>query len=153
MGSPDSELMFYLALTYGLETNPLQALERTVGLIEKLGHEAGVEHPIQMTVGVSNGVGDDAPLKPMTSLIALPYKVIHDKVSGRVELYDLSADPGEAADLVATRPVLTQQLLQSRLRQEQANVQLNAGAEAADANGEIDPELLVRLCALGYGEC
>jgi predicted glutamine amidotransferase len=55
MGSADSELMFYLALTFGLETKPLQALERTVGLIEKLGHEAGVEHPIQMTVGVSNG--------------------------------------------------------------------------------------------------
>jgi glutamine amidotransferase len=55
MGSADSELMFYLALTYGLETEPLRALERTVGLIEKLGREAGVEHPIQMSVGVADG--------------------------------------------------------------------------------------------------
>jgi predicted glutamine amidotransferase len=55
LGSADSELMFYLALTYGLETNPLLALERMVGLIEKLGRKAGVEHPMQMSVGVADG--------------------------------------------------------------------------------------------------
>ncbi len=54
-GSADSEVMFYLALTYGLEEDPIGALERMVGLVEKLGQEAGVAEPMQMTVGASNG--------------------------------------------------------------------------------------------------
>ncbi len=105
------------------------------------------------TVGVANGLDDDEPLKPMGTLIAHPYKVIHDKVSGRVELYDLGSDPGETKDLAATRPVLAQQLLQSLFLQEQANWMLNSGAEAADPDAEIDPELRAQLCALGYVEC
>ncbi len=54
-GSADSELMFYLALTYGLEKDPIGALQRMAGLVEKLGREAGVDEPMQMTVGASNG--------------------------------------------------------------------------------------------------
>lgn len=54
-GSADSELMFHLALTYGLQNDPIGALERMVGLVERLGREAGVEHPMQMTIGVANG--------------------------------------------------------------------------------------------------
>lgn len=105
------------------------------------------------TVGVANGVDDYEPLKPMGSLIEHPYKVIHDKVSGRVELYDLSSDPGEMRDIVATHPVLAQRLLQALFLQEQANWALNSGAEAADPDAEIDPELRAQLCALGYVEC
>ena len=54
-GSTDSELMFLLALTYGLEDDPIGALERMVGLVEKLGKQAGTPHPMQMTVGVTEG--------------------------------------------------------------------------------------------------
>jgi glutamine amidotransferase len=54
-GSTDSEALFYLALTFGLEDDPLAALERAVGLMEATGRAQGVEHPIQMTVGMSNG--------------------------------------------------------------------------------------------------
>ncbi len=54
-GSTDSELMFLLALTLGLEDDPIGAMARTVGLVEKLGREQGVEFPVQMTVGVANG--------------------------------------------------------------------------------------------------
>ncbi len=54
-GSTDSELMFQLALTYGLDSEPLPALERMVGFIEKVGRAAGTEHPIQMSVGVADG--------------------------------------------------------------------------------------------------
>jgi glutamine amidotransferase len=54
-GSTDSELFFFLALTLGLEDDPLGAVERAVGLIEEVGRRHGVEHPIQMTVATSNG--------------------------------------------------------------------------------------------------
>ena len=54
-GTTDSELMFYLALTFGLETEPAAALERMAGLVEAIGQRHGVEHPLQMTLGVSDG--------------------------------------------------------------------------------------------------
>jgi predicted glutamine amidotransferase len=54
-GSADSELMFNIALTYGLEEDPIGALEKMVGLVERLGRDAGVKHPMQMTVGVADG--------------------------------------------------------------------------------------------------
>jgi predicted glutamine amidotransferase len=55
-GSTDSELFFFLALTFGLEDDPPAAVEAAVGLIEEIGRAHGVEHPIQMTVATSNGV-------------------------------------------------------------------------------------------------
>jgi predicted glutamine amidotransferase len=54
-GTTDSELMFYLALTYGLEEDPPTAVERMVGLVEKTGRRHDVEHPIQMTVATTDG--------------------------------------------------------------------------------------------------
>jgi predicted glutamine amidotransferase len=51
----NSELMFYLALTNGLEDDPVRAVERTVALIEDVGRAHGVEHPIQMTVATTDG--------------------------------------------------------------------------------------------------
>ena len=55
MGTTDSELMFYLALQLGLESNIGEAVARMVGLIEDIGHRSGVDHPVQMTLGVSDG--------------------------------------------------------------------------------------------------
>jgi predicted glutamine amidotransferase len=54
-GSTDSEMMFYLALTFGLEEDPPRAVERMVGFVEDVGHRHGTEHPIQMTIGTTNG--------------------------------------------------------------------------------------------------
>jgi predicted glutamine amidotransferase len=54
-GSTDSEVLFYLALTFGLEGDPLGAVERAVGVVEAVGRQHGVEHPVQMTLGFSNG--------------------------------------------------------------------------------------------------
>ncbi|WNZ07162.1 class II glutamine amidotransferase [Streptomyces sp. 11x1] len=54
-GSTDSELMFRLALTYGLEEDPPGAVARMAGLVEQVGHEHGVEYPLQMTVAVTDG--------------------------------------------------------------------------------------------------
>jgi len=54
-GTTDSEVMFYLALTFGLEDDPVGAVERMVGFVEQTGREQGVEHPIQMTVATTDG--------------------------------------------------------------------------------------------------
>ena len=54
-GSTDSEVFFFLALTLGLEDDPPLAVERAVGLIERVGRDHGVEHPIQMTVATTDG--------------------------------------------------------------------------------------------------
>lgn len=55
LGTTDSELMFYLAVTMGLESDPLGALARMVGFIERAGREQGVNEAMWMTVGVSDG--------------------------------------------------------------------------------------------------
>jgi glutamine amidotransferase len=54
-GSTDSEALFYLALTFGLEEDPLGAVERAVGFVEATGCAAGIENPVQMTLGFSDG--------------------------------------------------------------------------------------------------
>jgi len=55
IGSTDSEVFFFLALTFGLEDDPPAAVERAVGLIEEVGTAHGVAHPIQMTVATTDG--------------------------------------------------------------------------------------------------
>lgn len=54
-GSTDSEIMFFLALTLGLERDPPGAVARMAGVVERVGHEHGVEFPLQMTVAVTEG--------------------------------------------------------------------------------------------------
>jgi len=54
-GSTDSEMLFYLALTFGLEDDPPKAVERAVGFVEGVGRRHGTEHPIQMTIGTTDG--------------------------------------------------------------------------------------------------
>jgi glutamine amidotransferase len=54
-GSTDTELFFFLALTFGLEHDPPTAVERAVGFIEETGRSHGVKHPIQMTVATTDG--------------------------------------------------------------------------------------------------
>ena len=54
-GSTDSEVMFYLALTFGLRDEPVAAVERMVGFVESVGHAHGVAAPMQMTVAATDG--------------------------------------------------------------------------------------------------
>jgi len=55
VGSTDTEVVFYLALTLGLQEDPLGALERTVGVIESIAARHGIEDAVQATFGVSDG--------------------------------------------------------------------------------------------------
>ena len=54
-GSTDTEVLFHLALTYGLEDDPQKAMEKAVGFVLATGEKHGVEEPIQMTVATSDG--------------------------------------------------------------------------------------------------
>jgi glutamine amidotransferase len=54
-GSTDTEVLFHLAITFGLEQDPIAALEQTVWFTEETARRAGVEPTIQATFGVSNG--------------------------------------------------------------------------------------------------
>jgi predicted glutamine amidotransferase len=54
-GTTDSEVMFYLALTFGLERDPVRAVERMIAKVEDVAERHGVADPLQMTVCVSEG--------------------------------------------------------------------------------------------------
>ena len=55
LGTTDSELLFHLALTFGLDDDPIGALERMAGFVEATCAAHGIEQPLQMTVGLSDG--------------------------------------------------------------------------------------------------
>jgi predicted glutamine amidotransferase len=54
-GSTDTEVLFGLALSVGLEVDPIDALELTVGLVEATARRRGLEPHVQATFGVSDG--------------------------------------------------------------------------------------------------
>jgi glutamine amidotransferase len=54
-GTTDSELMFYLALGFGLEEDPISALELMTGLVEHLAEDHAIANAMQMTIGLTDG--------------------------------------------------------------------------------------------------
>ena len=56
MGTTDSEVLFYLALTLGLREDPITAMAKAILAVESVGHEHGVKFPVQGTVAVSDGI-------------------------------------------------------------------------------------------------
>ena len=54
-GTTDTELLFFLALSYGLKADPPAAMARAVGYVEATGRRHGLEFPIQMTVVTTDG--------------------------------------------------------------------------------------------------
>jgi len=54
-GSTDSELLFYLALSFGLEDDPPAAVARAIGLVEAAGREHGEPFPMQGTIATTDG--------------------------------------------------------------------------------------------------
>jgi predicted glutamine amidotransferase len=54
-GQADTEILFHLALTFGLEDDPIDALSRAIGLVEEVGHRRGVKFPFQGTVATTDG--------------------------------------------------------------------------------------------------
>jgi glutamine amidotransferase len=54
-GSTDSEVMFFLALTFGLREDPMRGLARMAGYVEETARRRGVEQPLLMTIGLTDG--------------------------------------------------------------------------------------------------
>ncbi|MGN6330633.1 MAG: class II glutamine amidotransferase [Motilibacteraceae bacterium] len=54
-GSTDSELLFFLALTFGLQDDPPAAVARAVGVVEEALARRGVDGGVQMTVATADG--------------------------------------------------------------------------------------------------
>jgi predicted glutamine amidotransferase len=54
-GTADTEVLFYLALTFGLAEDPPGAIARAIGLVEARGRAVGVEYPFQGTIATTNG--------------------------------------------------------------------------------------------------
>ncbi len=105
-GTTDSETMFYLALTFGLEEDPVPAVERMVGFVEEVGRRRGIEHPIQMTVATTDGA----------TIWAFRYSSEHDsrslyfstRMDALKELYPESAELQSLSD--ETRVVVSEPL-------------------------------------------
>jgi glutamine amidotransferase len=55
LGSTDSELMFHLALSFGLEQHVPAAISEMVRVVESTAKEQGIGEAIWMTLGISDG--------------------------------------------------------------------------------------------------
>lgn len=54
-GQTDTEILFHLALTFGLEDDPPGAVARAIGFVEERGRQAGVKYPFQGTIATTDG--------------------------------------------------------------------------------------------------
>jgi glutamine amidotransferase len=54
-GSTDSEVLFNLALTFGLDDDPVAAVERAVGFVEATAKSHGVPNAVQTSLGLTDG--------------------------------------------------------------------------------------------------
>jgi glutamine amidotransferase len=54
-GTTDSELMFLLALSFGMDSDVKAGVARMAGLVEHIAASRGVENAVQMTLGISDG--------------------------------------------------------------------------------------------------
>ena len=54
-GQADTEVLFYLALTFGLDDDPPEAVARAIGLVEARGRARGVDYPFQGTIATTDG--------------------------------------------------------------------------------------------------
>jgi predicted glutamine amidotransferase len=54
-GSADTEVLFYLALTFGLADDPPAAVARAIGFVEECGRARGVKNPFQGTIATTDG--------------------------------------------------------------------------------------------------
>ena len=54
-GQADTEVLFYLALTFGLADDPPDAVARAIGFVEACGRQRGITDPFQGTIATSDG--------------------------------------------------------------------------------------------------
>jgi glutamine amidotransferase len=105
-GSTDSEMLFFLALTCGLEHDAPGAVARAVGLVEETARRHGIEDPVQMTVATTDGDTTWAfrysSARQSRSLFhSTDISTLRQQYPDNPELHDLSDD----ARLVVSEPL------------------------------------------------
>jgi glutamine amidotransferase len=104
LGTTDSELMFHLALSFGLQDDPLGALSRMVGYIEEHSRARGVADSVWMTVAVTDGrtihavryaSDGDAPTLYLSPDVEHVYR-LNPTIAGRF---------GDAARAIVSEPI------------------------------------------------
>lgn len=115
-------------------------------LLSRVFEGIPLERPIYAT---TRGLGDVGRLaRPRWLLEQGSWRVIHDPVADRTELYAAASDPGDVDDRSAERPAQARLLLQALRIQRAFNLELLGLGPRAEA--ELDPELAEELRALGY---
>ncbi|PCJ49415.1 MAG: class II glutamine amidotransferase [Gammaproteobacteria bacterium] len=92
LGSTDSEILFYLLLSHGLEANVEQAIITVVKLVESLAAKHNIDHSLRMTLGISNG----------ESIWAVRYSTCSKSAS---LFYTLEESDGQCYLLVVSEPL------------------------------------------------
>ena len=54
-GQTDTEVLFHLALSFGLEDDPPGAVARAIGFVEACGQQRGIKYPFQGTIATTDG--------------------------------------------------------------------------------------------------
>lgn len=54
-GTTDTEVLFHLALTFGLERDPIAAMRHALHLVEEVGRAHGAAEPVQGTFAIADG--------------------------------------------------------------------------------------------------
>ena len=54
-GTTDSEVVFHLALSYGLMDDPIDGMRKAVRMVESVGLDHDIRFPMQGTIALSNG--------------------------------------------------------------------------------------------------
>ena len=102
-GTTDSEVMFHLALTFGLDRDPPAALARMIGHVERRLDEAGIPRKVQFSAAAANG----------ESLYAVRYSSENDSrtlyysrdVDVLERFYPESEEPPPGSILVVSEPL------------------------------------------------
>jgi predicted glutamine amidotransferase len=105
-GQADTEVLFYLALTLGLQDNPPAAVAQAIGLVEAVAERRGVPHPFQGTVATSDGESIwafrySSERKSRTLFYTTDVPTLHKLYPDREELRHVSDD----ARLIVSEPL------------------------------------------------
>ena len=105
-GGTDTEILFYLALSLGLEDDPPGAVARAIGFTEACGRRRGVEHPFQGTIAASDGQSlwafrYSSEGRPRSLFFTRDVRLLRQQYPGREILREVSGD----ARLVVSEPI------------------------------------------------
>ncbi len=105
-GQTDTEVLFYLALTLGLEEDPPEAVAQAIGVVEVSGERRGVKYPFQGTIATTDGerlwaFRYSSEGKSRSLFFSRDVRTLRDLYPDRKILQDLSDD----ARIILSEPI------------------------------------------------